>query len=235
MNKKDLAKQFWDQGYLLLENFFDEQLMNLYNSLILDHFGLNPKFFHNQEFLEKASTEVIPWFPQNEGVKDFDIVDNDINFLDLTQAILGEGWHSDYSMVMFSAQGTKGQAWHQDCAPEDPENFNLNRLIYTMDITPEIGGEVVVVPGSHRWGILSPSKNVHEDIDGQVILSPKKGDLLFLHGHAWHRVLPIRGLYRVSTNYRSLSKDTPAGITDVCVYRNMRYQFSTNTVIEERV
>ena len=57
---------------------------------------------------------------------------------------------------------------------------------------------------------------------------------MLLHGHTWHRVLPIEGRYRYSTNYRAVASGTAADITDVCVYRNMRYQFSTESIIEER-
>ena len=28
---------------------------------------------------------------------------------------------------------------------------------------------------------------------------------------------------------------TPANITDICVYRNMRYRFETNEVVEDRL
>jgi len=59
--------------------------------------------------------------------------------------------------------------------------------------------------------------------------------LVLIHGHAWHRVLPVMGVSRVSTNYRCCPADTPADITDTCVYRNMRYQFSSNRIIEERL
>jgi ectoine hydroxylase len=67
-----------------------------------------------------------------------------------------------------------------------------------------------------------------------VILSPKKGTLMLLHGHTWHRVLPITGAFRHSTNYRACPRGTPADITDICVYRNLRYDFAASRVIEER-
>jgi hypothetical protein len=57
-----------------------------------------------------------------------------------------------YYMTMFSKQRTKGQAWHQDCPPDEPQKFNLNSLVYTMDINHQVGGEVLVMPGSHRQG-----------------------------------------------------------------------------------
>ncbi len=40
---------------------------------------------------------------------------------------------------------------------------------------------------------------------------------------------------RFSSNFRSAPKGRPEDITDICVYRNMRYRFSTSEVIEERL
>lgn len=234
MNYHSLAEQFWEQGYLVVEGMFEASLMDRYQALILQHFGEAPAFSHNEEFLSKAATEVIPWFPQQEGVDSFGIVERDQRLKKLTRAILGEGWYALYCMTMFSRQGTKGQAWHQDCAPENPAVFNMNRLVYTEDISPAIGGQTLVVPGSHRRGELTVGP-VDEDFADQVVLTPRKGTLVMLHGHTWHRVRPVHGAYRVSTNYRCSPRGTPENVTDVCVYRNMRYRFETSEVVEERV
>lgn len=234
MDAKAWAKQFWEEGYLHIEGFFDAGMMDEFNEMILNHFGLDPTWEHSDEFISKSATEVIPWFPIREGVKDFERIDQDDRFMDLSQEILGENWNNLYCMAMFSKKGTKGQAWHQDCPPEKPEQFNLNRLVYTHDITEEIGGQVIVMPGSHKMGEL-PVGEPHENLNGQVLLQPKKGDVVILHGHAWHRVLPITGAYRISTNFRAMPQGTPEEITDIAVYRNMRYQFSTSSVLEERV
>ncbi|WP_394494799.1 phytanoyl-CoA dioxygenase family protein [Shewanella sp. ENK2] len=233
MNYEQLATQFHQNGYLVIENFFDTQLMNSLNKDICQHFGTTPEFLHNDEFLSKAATEVIPWFPQREGHEQFDRVDQDPRLLALTEAILGQEWYSQYSMVMFSKQGTKGQAWHQDCPPEDANQFNLNRLMYTMDITEETGGFTMVVPGSHKRGLL-PASEHDTHFENEVTLVPKTGTLVLLHGHCWHKVTEVTGQYRVSTNFRSAPHGTPEDITDVCVYRNMRYRFSTSEVIEKR-
>jgi len=228
-----LAKQFWEQGYIAIEHFFQNSLMDDYHTHIIDHFGDDPEFLHNEEFLKKSNTDVIPWFPQMDGINQFDIVEQDVRLIALTDAILDTGWSSLYSMVMFSKKGSQGQAWHQDCPPEEKSQFNLNRLVYTMDIDESIGGKTVVVPGSHKGGAISIG-DMNEDLAEQRILTPKKGTLVLLHGHTWHRVLPVIGKYRVSTNYRCCPVNTPSNITDTCVYRNMRYNFVTNTVIEER-
>ncbi|NQZ89876.1 MAG: phytanoyl-CoA dioxygenase family protein [Colwellia sp.] len=228
------AKQFWRDGFIHIEDFFPAELVNLYNEKIIGHFGMTPKFAHTDEFIEKSAVEVIPWFPQREGVTCFDTVSEDETLRTLTQAILGDGWYEQYSMVMFSKQGTVGQAWHQDCAPTDPKQFNINRLIYTMDIDQETtGGQTMVIPGSHKQGLI-PSLSADFDLSKTVTLSPKKGSLVLLHGHCYHMVKPVTGKYRVSTNYRVAPKGTPENITDIGIYRNMIYQFSTASVLEER-
>ncbi|MEO0998788.1 MAG: phytanoyl-CoA dioxygenase family protein, partial [Pseudomonadota bacterium] len=188
---------------------------------------------HNDEFLCEAQTEVVPWFPQNDGPGAFDALDAHAGLNALTTAILGGRWRRDYCMVMFSKQGTSGQAWHQDCPPGDPAQYNLNRLVYTRDITPQVGGQTVVVPGSFRRGVL-PAGDPTGHFRGEAVLTPRKGTLVLLHGHTWHRVLPIAGGCRYSTNYRAAPATSREGITDVCVYRNMRYRFSTSSVIEKR-
>lgn len=233
MDHAELAGRFQEQGYLVFDEFFDSALMDALDSIIRNHFGDSPDFWHDDEFLQKSQTEVVPWFPQNEGVDAFDAIDEDPAFRNLTRAVLGDGWRSQYCMVMFSKQGTVGQAWHQDCPPDDPSVFNLNRLVYTNDITDESGGQTVVVPGSHRRGTLPVGDPLGEFAE-QVVLRPKRGTLVLLHGHTWHRVLPIEGRYRFSTNYRAAPAGVPDDVTDVCVYRNMRYRFSTAEVIEER-
>ncbi len=233
MHIGELKETFDRDGYIVVEDFFDVPVMDHLDGIIRRYYGDSPEFWHNDEFLQKSHTEVVPWFPQREGVNDFDVIEQNDTLNALTEAILGAGWQAQYCMVMFSKQGTSGQAWHQDCPPEDETRHNLNRLVYTSDITDEIGGQTVVVPGSHKRGLLSVGDPVGE-FDDQVVLRPKKGTLVLLHGHTWHRVLPVKGKYRFSTNYRSAPQGTPDDITDVCVYRNMRYRFSTSSVVEER-
>jgi hypothetical protein len=233
MNIQHYAQDFWERGYVVIENFFTDELMDLLNKEILAHYGRNPEFEHTDDFIQKSATEVIPWFPLQEGDTNFLPIEADEQLKKLTQNILGEGWEALYLMVMFSKKGTQGQAWHQDCPPEDSNRFNLNRLFYTHDIDEKTGGQTIVYPGSHKMGEI-PAGKPQEDLENQVVLSPKKGTLVILHGHCWHRVLPIKGEYRVSANFRAIPNGTPKDITDIAVYRNMRYRFSTKEILEER-
>lgn len=233
MELKQIKEHFWNKGYVILENFFDNNLMDAYNEKIKNHYGMDPAWEHDEEFIEKSSAEVIPWFPYREGKGGFDGIDRDEKFKKTTDFILGEEWKNLYCMMMFSKGGTKGQSWHQDCPPDNPLKFNLNRLVYTHDINDKTGGAIVILPESHKAGII-PVGRPNEDIVGQVIFKPKKGTVIFLHGHCFHRVMPVKS-NRISSNFRAVPKGTPEDITDICIYRNMKYRFSTSEVIEERV
>lgn len=233
MLSDDLKLQFEQDGFLHLKGFFARELMDELDELIFDYFGERPEYAHDEKFIKGTATEIVPWFPQRDGVKAFDRIEKDPRLKQVTEEVLGLGWTSQYCMAMFSKAGTSGQAWHQDCPPENKGQFNLNRLVYTSDIVEEIGGEIAIRPGTHKGGALSAGEP-HEDLEGQLVLAPKKGDLILLHGHCWHRVLPVRAKWRFSTNYRAAPAGTPDDVTDVCVYRNMRYRFSTQEVVEER-
>ena len=234
MNINQLANSFHLDGYVYIENFFDRNLMDIYQNKILDHFALDSSYKHDNDFIKKSDTDVIPWFPQNDGEKAFDVIEKDERLINLTESILGPGWKSLYCMDMYSKKSSNGQAWHQDCDPSNSNIFNLNRLIYTMDINKLSGGKVKLIPGSHKAGII-PSISEGNDLEDGITIEPKKGSLLILHGHLWHKVLPINQAIRVSTNYRCIPNGAPDNITDICVYRNMLYRFSDERVIEDRI
>jgi ectoine hydroxylase-related dioxygenase (phytanoyl-CoA dioxygenase family) len=234
MDKEKIASDFWREGYAVLHDFFDTELMDACTDAILDHYGVDPQSKHSDAFVRASQTEVVSWYPLEEKVSPFVQLDRHSGLGELTSSILGEGWRDMCCMVMFSKSGSAGQAWHQDCLPETAEHFNLNRLVYTHDIDPENGGEPVVVPGSHRKGTLPPG-DPQGDLDGRQVFQPRKGTLLLLHGHTFHRVLPVKGTqWRASTNLRVVSRGAPTDVTDVAVYRNMVYRFSTHEVVEER-
>ena len=172
MNINQLANSFHLNGYVYIENFFDRNLMDLYQNKILDHFALDSSYKHESDFIKKSDTDVIPWFPQNDGEKAFNIIEQDKRLKNLTEAILGPGWKSLYCMVMYSNKSSNGQAWHQDCDPSNSNIFNLNRLIYTMDINKISGGEVELIPCSHKKGIIPPISE-GDDLDGSITIEPK--------------------------------------------------------------
>jgi hypothetical protein len=79
MNTELLLHTFERDDYLLLDDFFDAKLMQALNARVLEHFGDDPAFLHSDDFLQKAKTDVIPWFPQDAGRSEFDLVDNNVD------------------------------------------------------------------------------------------------------------------------------------------------------------
>ena len=233
MDFEKVRTEFWEKGYVIFDKFFPDKLMDEYQQIILDHFRTTRDWEHTTDFITISENEVIPWFPYMEDKPYFDGIDKDETFNEITNVILNNNWENLYCMMMFSEAGSKGQAWHQDCPPENPKRFNLNRLVYSHDITNDTGGEIVIIPEAHKAGVL-PVGVPHEDIEGQIVFRPKKGTVIFLHGHCFHRVMPVKA-DRVSSNFRAVPKGAPKDITDICVYRNMRYKFSTAEIVEERI
>lgn len=224
---------FWELGYLLIPDFYSDVLLSTLHQSAISHFTRNPEFKHEQAFILRSSTDVIPWFPQQLGIELFNEIQNHKSMYTVTQSLLGPDWRSQDAMVMYSKPESKGQAWHQDCPPENPSQFNLNRLVYTADINEKTGGFIVVRPRTHQNCPISLG-DPQEDFSDQVVLKPTKGSLILLHGHTWHRVTPTLDTPRISINFRCTPNGAKSDITDVCVYRNMRYQFSTQTVLSQQ-
>jgi len=233
MDPAAMQRAFERDGWVHCPAMFEPDAMGALDQLIRNHYGDAPAREHTDEFIDGAGVDVVPWFPQREGETAFDAIEQSDQLTAATTALLGDGWRSDYVMAMYSTPESRGQAWHQDCPPESPQHFNLNRLIYTHDIADGDGGELVVVSGSHKRGALPPG-DPHEELAEQIVVRPRAGDLVLVHGHTWHRVRAIGSRSRVSVNLRAVPATTPDGITDICVYRTMRYRFSTAEVLVRR-
>lgn len=245
--------RFAAQGYFVLENFFApaelaacrEATAKRFPALALPGVaedveeqapGKGPAAAPatKQEGLASTECEVVAWGPVEEKIGAFIALAEHPRLAEATLAAMPGGFVSMYSLVMFSPAHSKGQSWHQDCAPipGKPGHHNVNRLIYLWDVDERTGGEVVVVPGTHRGQVLPPG-GLQDDLEGQVELCPRAGTLVLLHGQTFHRVKPVRRP-RVSVNLRVRPPEAPEDVTDVAVYRNIKYRFSTREVLERR-
>lgn len=93
--KTDLIHNvFWQQDYVVLDNFFYDALMDSYNKKIKQHFGKDPQWKHDAAFISKTSAEVIPWFPYQKGKGGFDGINENQEFNSITSRILMAGWHN---------------------------------------------------------------------------------------------------------------------------------------------
>ena len=111
MNGRDLTRlhdEFWRQGYLVLENFFPERMMADYRRAIIDYFAGRDSYSHSEEFRQLSRVQIQMWFPQKKGVTDFDQLEIDSSFNQLTTALIGEGWLGNDCMVMHSPADSCG-------------------------------------------------------------------------------------------------------------------------------
>lgn len=210
---------FFDtNGYLLIENALDAARCRHLAAICTEH-------FRDRVAERQHSCEVIPWDPIADGQQEF------TGLLDLpalvaaTTDCLGPGYHQGNSLVMSSPPGGCGQAWHQDCPVDDASRFNCNRLFYLDDIN-EAMGPVVIVPGSHKRGRITPGDE-QEDLPGQLVLTPRRGSLILLHGFTWHRVLPNHSrVARLSVNFRAFPAGCPRDYDHIGLYRNATVDFT---------
>lgn len=232
-----LRQQFQEQGFVMVENFLTSQELSSLNEEIANHYG--PLNLHadsgsrkKAKGLPDTECEVIFWNPVEEKVQAFLDAMTKPEMVGLTASLLGNGYEeSQGALVMYSALGGKGQAWHQDC-PFDPANYNVNRLLYMNDLREE-DGAIVVVPGSHRTGRI-PAGGAQEPIEGEVMLTPKAGSLIFVHGSCFHRVTPnLSKRPRVSVNFRVFPGGSDTSVCKVGVYRNVAIDFRNKAVAQE--
>ena len=220
-------RKFAEHGVVVVPGFLDREQVAFLNREIDAHYGPLVRERFGIGAVSRAAIEmdcdVITWDPLGEEVEPFQVLAADPRLATLTRELIGE-FSAPGSLAMWSVGGGKGQAWHQDCPPDDPSQFNLNRLFYLQD-TEVDDGAVVVVPGSPRMGRISPGAP-QAPIPGEVMLTPRAGTLVLLHGHIYHRVTPNVSLRpRVSVNLRAYPADVPREITRIGLYRNAAYDF----------
>jgi len=179
---------------------------------------------HSREGQKQFDCDVIPWDPVTDGNEVLRELHRHPRMATVTEAVLGPGFTAPASLAMYSVGGGRGQAWHQDCPANDPAAFNLNRLVYTENVTLE-DGAIVVVPGSHKRGRI-PAGGHQDPIEGEVVLTPEAGTLILLSGHVYHRVTPnLNSKPRVSINFRAFAAGISPDVTCIGVYRNGAVNF----------
>jgi ectoine hydroxylase-related dioxygenase (phytanoyl-CoA dioxygenase family) len=225
----EVRDRFDRDGVIVLPNFLAEsELVPLRRELARHFTSLSPEMlgthFGAREETKKYACDVVSWDPVAKGNREFQQLAAQPRLAEITEAALGAGCTAAGSLVMFSVGGGRGQAWHQDCPPGENQGFNLNRLFYTEDITRE-DGAIVFVPGAHRRGRI-PRGGHQAYIEGEVLLTPKAGTLVLLHGHVFHRVTPNLNMKpRVSVNFRAFPAGVSPDVTCVGVYRNGTVKF----------
>ena len=220
-----LREEFDERGYVVIEGFLtDHENDQLNESLDVKYARWQAEARQVAQKSDHDECDVLAWDPLLEGHPVFCELAASEKLRRATAGVLGDDFETQTSLIMFSIPHGRGQAWHQDCPPEEVGLFNLNRLLYPSDTNLE-NGAIVVVPGSHKQGVIPPG-GTQDPISGEVVLTPRAGTLVLLHGHVYHRVTPnLTDKPRNSVNFRALPAGVPDWVTCVAVYRNGRTRF----------
>lgn len=220
-------QKFWDDGALLLDGFFTPGELAGIAGEIEKYYAVTPPMVRPENF-DQFETRTDAWSPK-AGV--FEALAHHPLLVELTKALLGQGYVDHSTCLVMQTRPGTGQAWHQDTPCSDPLKFVLNRIVYCWDVTPEAGG-ILYVPGSHRKGKLPKGPN-HEPLPGELAIHPKAGTLVLLHSFTWHRVSMNRSNSpRWSANFRCRPSSCPDDYDGVGYYRNAGYNFRTSKVQE---
>jgi ectoine hydroxylase-related dioxygenase (phytanoyl-CoA dioxygenase family) len=129
------------------------------------------------------------------------------------------------SIGSWVTSGGCGQAWHQDSWSSAPNLFILNRIVFTRNYTPE-HGQLLVVPGSHRYGDL-PTGDPYESLPNQVAFTLSANTAVFLHSRTYHCVTKnATNEPRIQFNRRVVPNGVPADLTSRARFRNGTWDFS---------
>jgi len=121
-------------------------------------------------------------------------------------SVIGPNVKCTQSMLFIKASGKPGQAWHQD------ENFlatrdrSLTAAWIALDDATTENGCIWVIPGSHKSGILWPTRETTDDRfdcadeavgfpygdDDAIPVEVSTGSIVFFNGYLLHRSLPNR-------------------------------------------
>ena len=126
--------------------------------------------------------------------------------VDILALIVGPNVKCAQSMLFFKQSGKPGQAWHQDEHFIPTRDRSLTGVWIALDRATEVNGCLRVLPGSHRPGVLYPTRphdmpeydgtpeafDFPDDPGADLAVELDPGDVLFFNGYLLHRSLRNR-------------------------------------------
>jgi phytanoyl-CoA hydroxylase len=130
----------------------------------------------------------------------------DQTVVDALVDIIGPNVKLMQSMLFIKAAGKPGQAWHQDESHIPTRDRSLTAVWLALDDATVDNGCLWVIPGSHRRGVLYPTRDQADarfdgtpeaygfphDADEAIPVELPPGAALIFHGYLLHRSLPNR-------------------------------------------
>ncbi len=227
-----VRRDFMELGAVILPGFFDARRLKPIVAAVDEHWKQSDKSPLRHSDFDRFETYPTAWGPVAEANPLFLTLRDDPDLVALTRAAIGSDFTHGVDLVMYTGKG-KGQAWHQDCPPDDLSKFTVNRLIYVRDVDPAQGA-LVYVPGSHKFGRIPPGGN-QDPMPGEVHLSPRAGTVAIMNSLCYHRVTANQlNEPRVSINFRVQPPNVAQDYDKVAAFRGGTYDFRTEKVLDQR-
>lgn len=179
---------FQKDGIVLIEDAISEDAIQTYLDAIDRVTSVAPDYEDGEYFYRENIVELDPTLSS--------LIDEP-RHVGFAYDIYGELLKIHQSQLFVRApQESHNNKWHPDGAralpygvfsPEIPLQIKVG---YWLTDLPEAQmGNLVVLPGSHRHQYMD-GYDTHDSMDGERILTPKRGTMSIMHSSIWHRVEP---------------------------------------------
>ena len=197
-------RAFYDQnGYVVLEQVFDPIEVSAYK----DHFMRLREREHPGDFsgVDADAFDPLRAYPRMIHMHRWDETSlrwmTDARLRTSLTALLGREPFAVQTMLYFKPPGARGQALHQDNYYLRVQPGTCMAAWMALDDCDESNGCMQIVPGSHAWGLLCPTKadttvsftDVTVPIPDGTPIHPirmRAGDVLFFNGSLVHGSFP---------------------------------------------
>ena len=206
---EDLKKQFQENGYLILENFLEQQfipsLTERFPKLFSGNFetGIEPDEWNWKQGRdpENVTRQICNGWKSDNLIKE--LVCHSIVGEACSRLMNWKGAKLIQDNVLWKPPGGKTLGYHQDAAYDDwiiPQTMMTCWM--SLDNTSKSTGTLEYVKGSHKWGLQPPKGEFHspKDYKEQLKIFAEKnnqkieivyvevpaGGVSFHHGYMWH-------------------------------------------------
>jgi ectoine hydroxylase-related dioxygenase (phytanoyl-CoA dioxygenase family) len=182
-----LTRQLDQDGFLILENFMDNDLLmrlrERVEQLFAEEGDAAGAEFKKEEGCRRLANLV------NKGPVFRNIIAEE-RLLPFVRYVLGpEIKLSSLNARSVNPHGTVAQPLHTDMAAvADDAGYWVCNMVWMLDDYTPANGALRVVPGSHRWGCLPQDvlADPFADHPGQVMVTGKAGTVVVVNAHVWH-------------------------------------------------
>ncbi|WP_059103246.1 ectoine hydroxylase [Shouchella shacheensis] len=187
--KKDQLQSYEDRGYIMLENVFSSEEVELMKAELSQTMKANEHRESEDVIKEPTSNEIRSVFEIHKDGQFFQRLAQNERLIKIAEQLLGSQVYINQSRINFKP-GFKGKEfyWHSDFETwhmEDgmPDMRAVSCSIILTD-NHEFNGPLMLIPGSHKWYVScageTPADNYKSSLKQQVAGTPDEEGLAWL-------------------------------------------------------